>query len=133
MTHKYSLFFDLFAWAYRQKNILSSFSFFLDRQTDERGHSVEDIEEYITLLSYMMQSYVRLHSPVLQSLHNDYPLCDHTDAVKEFSEEDLSYLREIKDHLSGVRTRCKSLLKKGQKLSSRTDFLLLLMDVNINV
>ena len=102
------------------------FSLSLERN-DGCGHSAEDVEEYITLLAYLLQSYVVIHPPV-HGYHNDHPLCDHDD-IREFSQEDLSYLENLKYHVSSLSGRCGSFLKEGQFLSLRTNLLLHMMAV----
>ena len=103
------------------------FSLSLERN-DGCGHSAEDVEEYITLLAYLLQSYVVIHTPVLCGYHNDHPLCDHDDShIREFSQEDLRFLQDLKYHVSSLSGRCDSFLKEGQFLSLRTNLLLHMM------
>ncbi|CAB4008419.1 Hypothetical predicted protein [Paramuricea clavata] len=98
------------------------------KRSDECGHSAEEVEEYITLLAYLLQSYVVIHSPGLHGYHNDQPLCDH-DGVSEFSQDDLSCLEELNSHVLRLGERCGSFLREGQLLSLRTNVLLYMMAV----
>ena len=100
------------------------------KRSDGCGYSPEDIEEYITLLAYLLQSYTVVHTSSLHGYHNDYTLCNH-DKVKEFSQEDISYLKDLKSYVSSLRERCVRFLSRGEdhSLSLRTNLLLYMMEV----
>ena len=95
---------------------------------DRCDYSTEDVEEYITLLAYLLQSYVVMRSSILRGYHNDHPLCYH-DGFREFSQEDLGYLENLNDYVSDLHTRCNSFLKRGESLSVRSKLLLYMMKV----
>ena len=111
-----------------RKILLQDFKRQPPKRSDECGYSLEDIEEYVTLLAYLLQSYAVVHTASLHSYHNDYTLCCH-DKVKEFSQEDLSYLQDLKSYVSELRDRCISLLSEEHSLSPRTNLLLHMMEV----
>lgn len=104
------------------KNILP---FFVDH-SDQFGYTEQDVEEYVTLLAYLMQSYLVLRSSTLRRYHNDYPLCDH-DNIIQFRPGDITLLKDLEVHVSALRNRCQRFVKEGQRISSRTKLLLVLM------
>ena len=98
----------------------------LERSDGRCSYSTDAVEEYVTLLAYLLQSYVAMHSPILHGYHNDHPLCYHGD-VRKFSQEDLRYLKNLKCYVSDLHARCKSFLREGESLSVRTKLLLYMM------
>ncbi|XP_028391247.1 uncharacterized protein LOC114516078 [Dendronephthya gigantea] len=109
-----------------KKILLQDFNRKPPKRSGGLSYSAEDVEEYVTLLAYLLQSYVVIHMPSLHGYHNDYSLCYHDD-VKEFSQEDLSYLKDLESYISKLQGRCEEFLKEDHHLSLRTVLLFHMM------
>ena len=82
----------------------------------------EEVEEYVTLVAYLLQSYIALHSN-LQAFHCDFPSY-RTDQFKQFTEEDVTYLANLGPHALALQKRCEGFIADSEKLNLRTCLLL---------
>lgn len=87
-------------------------------------YTAEEVEEYVTLVAYLLQSYMATHSSSLQCIHGDSPI-SQVNEVLQLTPEDLVLFRSLKWHVSELRKRCLHFMGEScQKLSTRTEVML---------
>lgn len=87
-------------------------------------YTAEEVEEYVTLVAYLVQSYMATHSSSLQCVHGDSSI-SQVSQVSQLTSEDIGFFRNLKWHVSDLRKRCVHFIGDSpQKLSKRTDIML---------
>ena len=118
-----------------RKIVLQDFCRFPPKRSyrnDDDIYTVEEVEEYVTLVAYLLQSYISLRTPSLQSYHSDYPAF-YSEQVKKFTEEDVEIFGSLKWHTLKLREKCGRFLGNAQRMSIRTDILLIMMEMTAEI